>query len=225
MLDASEETVLYETDTHIATITINRPERLNSLTPDMRSAIRARFAEANADDTVWVIVFRAVGEKAFCAGADLGSTIQSVTSSPGTKLQELVPDPSKRHYADIFKPIVAAVNGVATGAGVEMLLGTDLRIASENARFGLGEVRWGIVPIGGSMVRLPRQIPWAVAMEMLLIGDMISAQRALEVGLINRIVPLAALHDEAWRLAEQLCSERPAGDACRQGVGGQVPPA
>jgi len=203
------ETLLYEVKEHIALITLNRPDRYNSISPEMRVGIRAAFAEANADDDVWVIIFQAMGEKAFCAGADLGSSISNLTNDPGAQLREFVPDPTKRHFADVYKPIIAAVNGVCTAGGVEMLLGTDIRIASENARFGLGEVRWGIVPLGGSHIRLPRQVPWAVAMEILLTGDMIPAERAREVGLINRVVPLADLHAEAFKLAQRLCQNGP----------------
>lgn len=203
------ETVLFEVDEHIATVTLNRPDRLNSISPDMRTAIRACFNAANEDDDVWVIVFRAMGEKAFCAGADLGSTVKDLTTTPDTQLRQVAPDPTKRHFSDVFKPIIAAVNGICTAGGLEMLQGTDIRIASENARFGLGEVRWGIVPIGGSHVRLPRQIPYAVAMEILLTGDMIPAERAREIGLVNRVVPLESLHEETHKLAQRLCRNGP----------------
>jgi enoyl-CoA hydratase len=203
------ETLLYEVKEHIAIITLNRPERYNSITPEMRTGLREAFNTANADDDIWVIIFQAAGEKAFCAGADLGSTVKNLTTTPDSQLREVVPDPTKRHFSDIYKPIIAAVNGICTAGGLEMLQGTDIRIASENARFGLGEVRWGIVPLGGSHVRLPRQIPWAVAMEILLTGDMIEAERAREIGLVNRIVPLAELHDAAFALASRLCENGP----------------
>lgn len=203
------ETLKYEVRDHIGILTLNRPDRLNSISPDMRTGIRAVFADANKDDDVWVMVFQAAGEKAFCAGADLGSTVTNLTATPETQLREVVPDPTKRHFSDFFKPIIAAVNGICTAGGVEMLLGTDIRLASTNARFGLGEVRWGIVPIGGSQVRLPRQIPWAVAMEILLTGDMIDAERAREIGLVNKVIPIETLHDEAFQLAVRLCKNGP----------------
>lgn len=202
-------TLIYEVKGHVAVLTLNRPDQYNSITPEMRTGIRAVFNEANNDDNVWVIIFQANGEKAFCAGADLGSTVKNLTATPETQLREVVPDPTKRHFSDIYKPIIAAINGICTAGGVEMMLGTDIRIASPNARFGLGEVRWGIVPLGGSHIRLPRQVPWAVAMEILLTGDMIEAERAREIGLINRIVPLETLHEEAFKLAERLCKNGP----------------
>lgn len=202
-------TVRYEVTEHVATIELNRPERLNAVTPEMRFAIRDAFGEANQDDQVWVIVFQAVGDRAFCAGADMGSDISELTRTPETLLRDVVPDPAKRHFSDVFKPIICAVNGVATAAGMEMMLGTDIRIAADTARFGLGEVRWGIVPLGGSIVRLPRQIPWAAAMEILLTGDLISAQRAYEIGLINRVVPFGELKEATRAFAARLCRNGP----------------
>jgi enoyl-CoA hydratase len=203
------DTVRYWVDEHVATVELNRPERLNAITPEMRFAIRKAFAEANTDDQVWVIVFQAVGDRAFCAGADMQEDIAQLTRTPDALLRDVVPDPTKRHFSDVFKPIICAVNGVATAAGMEMLLGTDIRIAADSARFGLGEVRWGIVPLGGSIVRLPRQVPWAVAMEILLTGDLISAERAREVGLVNRVVPMADLREETASMATRLCRNGP----------------
>ena len=203
------ETILYEVRERVAVITLNRPERYNAVSPEMRVGIREAFAAANADDDVWVILFQAAGEKAFCAGADLSSSVKDLTSTPETQLREFVPDPTKRHFHDIYKPIIAAVNGICTAGGLEMLQGTDIRLASENARFGLGEVKWGIVPLGGTHVRLPRQIPWAVAMELLLTGDMIGAERAREVGLVNYVVPLEELHQRAFDLAVRLTKNGP----------------
>ena len=98
-------------------------------------------------------------------------------------------DHTKRPFSDVFKPIIAAVNGYCIAGGLEFLQGTDLRIAAEHATFGLGEVRWGIIPTGGSHIRLPRQIPWAVAMELLLMGRPIDAKRAYDIGLVNAVVP------------------------------------
>ena len=203
------ETLLYEVKDHVAIITLNRADRYNSISPEMRTGIRTAFNQANTDDDVWVIIFQAMGEKAFCAGADLGSSVANLTTTTETQLREFVPDATKRHFSDVYKPIIAAINGICTAGGLEMMLGTDIRIASPNARFGLGEVRWGIVPLGGSHIRLPRQVPWAVAMEILMTGDMIDAERAREVGLVNRVVPLESLHEEAFKLARRLCQNGP----------------
>jgi len=115
-------------------------------------------------------------------------------------------DHTKRFFSDVFKPIIAAVNGHCTAGGLEIMQATDLRIASDRATFGLGEVRWGLVPAGGSHIRLPRQIPWAVAMELLLTGRPIDARRAHQVGLVNTVVEPANVAEEARKLAEILCA-------------------
>lgn len=203
------DTVLYEKSDRVAVITINRPERRNAMTPEMRDGIQAAFRDFNDDPECWVAIFTGSGDQAFCAGADLGKTIPQWTADPEARLRDAVPDPTQRHFHYIHKPIIGAVNGIATAGGLEMLLGTDMRIAADHARFGLGEVKWGLVPIGGSHVRLPRQIPWAVAMEILLTGEPIDAQRAYDIGLINKVVPAAELMDEAFALARRLCRNGP----------------
>ncbi|WP_167042440.1 enoyl-CoA hydratase-related protein [Salinibacterium sp. ZJ454] len=203
------ETIILEVEDHVATITINRPERRNSTTPEMRDAIREAFRWADAESDIWVIIFTGAGEQAFCAGADLSSSVTRMTADPTAGIREAFPDPSKRYFSDVFTPIIAAVNGVATAGGMEMLLGTDLRIAAEHASFGLAEVRWGLVPMGGSHVRLPRQVPWAVAMQMLLTGDRIDARRAYEIGLVNEVTSAAELMPTARRLAARLTENGP----------------
>jgi enoyl-CoA hydratase len=118
-------------------------------------------------------------------------------------------DPAKRQFSTVYKPIIAAVNGACIAGGLEMLAGTDLRIAAEHATFSLGEVRWGLIPMGGSHIRLPRQLPWAIAMELLLTGEPIDARRAYETGMLNRVVPAAELMPAAMQLAETVCKNGP----------------
>ena len=118
-------------------------------------------------------------------------------------------DTTKRQFSDVFKPIICAVNGFCIAGGMEMLLGTDIRIASETATFGLGEVKWGLVPLGGTHVRLPQQVPWSICMELLLTGKNIDAQRAYEVGLINEVVAPDELMPTAMKLAERMCRNGP----------------
>jgi enoyl-CoA hydratase len=118
-------------------------------------------------------------------------------------------DHTKRPFSDVFKPIIAAVNGYCIAGGLEFLQGTDIRIAAEHATFGLGEVRWGIIPTGGSHIRLPRQIPWAIAMELLLTGRPIDARRAYDIGLVNQVVPAAELLTVARQWAETICKNGP----------------
>ena len=186
------DTITYRTDGHIATIAFNRPDAHNAMTAEMMAGVEEAFRAFDADDDLWVAILTGTGDKAFCAGADLGQLIPLMVDSG---LESFLGDPSKRFFSDVYKPIICAVNGLCIAGGLEIMQGTDLRIAAEHAVFGLGEVRWGIVPGGGSHIRLPRQIPWAVAMEILLTGRPITAERAFDVGLVNKVVPAADLMD------------------------------
>ena len=197
--------ISYQKSGRVATITINRPEARNALTLEMLDGLTAAFDDFNQDDDLWVAILTGTGDRAFCAGGDLGRTTAKVAEGVAV----ISPDPTKRFFSDVFKPIIGAVNGPCIGGGLEILQGTDLRVAVEHATFGLGEVRWGVVPSGGSHIRLPRQIPWAVAMEILLTGRTIDAQRALQIGLVNRVVPKGNLMVEAQALADVVCSNGP----------------
>jgi len=198
-------TIRFERRDHIAIVTIDRPEAMNSLTRDMLSALDDAFVEFDRDPDLWVAILTGSGDKAFSAGMDLKEAIPLLTSGDQLGYE----DPTKRQLSDVFKPIVAAVNGLCIAGGLEMLQGTDLRIAAEHATFGLGEVRWGIIPAGGSHIRLPRQIPWAIAMELLLTGEPIDAERAYQIGLVNRVVPRGEALGAAVELAERITRNGP----------------
>ncbi|MFN8103575.1 MAG: enoyl-CoA hydratase-related protein [Acidimicrobiia bacterium] len=198
-------TIRYERADHLAIMTIDRPDSMNSLTKEMLGALDAAFADFDADDDLWVAILTASGDRSFCTGMDLKEAVPLLTSGDELGYE----DHTKRQFSDVFKPIIGAVNGHCIAGGLEMLAGTDIRIAAEHATFGLGEVRWGLVPAGGSHVRVPRQIPWAVAMELLLTGDPIDAQRAYEVGLVNRVVPSSELLQTAMDVAARICRNGP----------------
>jgi enoyl-CoA hydratase len=198
-------TLLYEKRDHVAVVTLNRPEAMNALTREMLTALDAVFEDFAGDPELWVAILTGAGERAFSSGMDLNEAIPLLTAGDQMGYE----DHTKRQFSDIFKPIIAAVNGHCIAGGLEMLQGTDLRIAAEHATFGLGEVRWGIIPTGGSHIRLPRQIPWAVAMELLLTGEPIDARRAYEIGLVNRVVPSERLLPEALELAGKICRNGP----------------
>ncbi len=198
-------TILYEKKDRIATVTINRPERLNACTTEMYDALYEVFDEFNADPDLWVAILTGAGDKAFSTGGDLDEAIPRITAGE----YRINVDPTKRIFADIFKPIITAVNGYCVAGGVELMLGTDLRIAAEHATFYIGEVRWGMVPAGGSHIRLVRQIPWAVAMEILITGRPIDARRAYDIGLVNQVVPLDQLMPAALDLAQTICKNGP----------------
>jgi enoyl-CoA hydratase len=198
-------TMQYEKRDRIAIITINRAEAMNAFTADMLRGMDAAFADFNADPDLWVAILTAAGEKSFCAGMDLKEAIPAMADGDDLGYG----DHTKRPFSDVFKPIIAAVNGFCIAGGLEFLQGTDIRIAAEHATFGLGEVRWGIIPTGGSHIRLPRQIPWAVAMELLLMGRPIDAKRAYDIGLVNAVVPAAELLPTAIKWAETICKNGP----------------
>jgi enoyl-CoA hydratase len=197
--------ILFEKKDHVAIITIDRPEALNSLTADMLLGIEEAFKAFDDDPELWVGILTASGDKAFSSGLDLKEAAPMLTGGDQLGFE----DWTKRQFSDVFKPIICAVNGFCIAGGMEMLLGTDLRIAAEHATFGLGEVKWGLVPLGGTHVRLPRQIPWAMAMQLLLTGKSVDAQRAYEVGLVNAVVPADQLQETALDWAQKMCRNGP----------------
>lgn len=187
-------------------VTLDRPSAHNALTVHMLQRLSEVVDECERRSDIRVIVLTGAGERAFCAGGDLQELIPRLTAG---ELEILVPDPAKRFFSDVLTPVVAAVNGICVAGGLEMLLGTDLRVASERAVFGLPEVRWGLIPGGGSHVRLPQQVPWAFAMQLLLTGDHVPAQRAYEVGLVNELAPHGQVLDRALELAAGMARNAP----------------
>ena len=197
--------LLFEKRENIAYMTINRPEAMNALLPETLEALDQASKVINEDPDIYVAVITGSGDKAFCAGADLKASFTGPESEKELSFQ----GPTKRTFSEVTKPIISAINGYAIGGGVEIMLGTDIRVACEEASFGLQEVRWSLIPVGGGCVRLPRQIPWAMAMELLLIGDRISAQEAFRFGLINRVVKREDLMTTAEKLAVRISQNGP----------------
>ncbi len=208
-------------------LTLNRPERKNTLTPQMMVRLADAWAELAEDADARVIIITGAGTDAFSAGADLGSLIPLIT-----KAREPEDEWDERYVSDrrlldkvllkdrIFpKPVIAAVNGTALAGGAELVQACDLRLAVPTATLGLPEPKRGIVPAGGSQVRLPRMIPFVKAMEMLLTGERFSAEWALECGFINRIVEPAQLLPQAIELAATIAANAPlALDAIKKTV-------
>ncbi len=203
----------YEKRGHIAVITLNRPEAMNALDLEMSHRLAEVWREVRDDPQVWAAIITGAGDRAFCAGADLkklGEYYQSMT--PLQRRQRAEQEPGLGGITRnlwVSKPIIAAVNGHCLAGGLELALACDLRVAAEHATFGLTEVRWGIIPGAGGTQRLPRLIPVGVALEMILTAQPISARRAYEVGLVNRVVPLAELMPAALELAEAICANAP----------------
>jgi enoyl-CoA hydratase len=209
--------VLYEKRGHIALITLNRPEARNALSPEMLCLLADAFVDFHGDPNLRVVIVTGTGEKAFCAGGDLALTLPLLGGSRQPESEwdhRLLNDRNVMQVSSLRKfpldkPVIAAINGACMAAGLEMVLGTDIRIASESATFGLPEVTRALMPFAGSMVRLPRQIPYVHAMEMLLTGKPIDAQCALQFGLINKLVSASELMKVAFEYAELLSKNGP----------------
>lgn len=195
--------VRYELDGHVAIITLDRPDAFNAIDLQTWQAFSDATARLEEDAEAWVAIITGAGDRAFCAGADLRSTIPRLMDDPDNN--PFPEPPTIMRGQTLTKPLIAAVNGLALGGGLEVALACDLRVAAENARFGAPEVTLGIIPGWGATQRLPRQLPWAVAARILLTGQPLTAEEALQVGLVNAVVPAADLMTEARRWAETLC--------------------
>ena len=200
------DTVRYELDGHVATITYNRPEALNAINGEMRRDLNAAFARFRDEEDAWVGIVTGAG-RAFCAGADLRDGGGSTGDFPGTFWEKPTTNSFESGW-EIFKPVIAAVNGYCLGYGLTLVTWCDFAIASERAEFGFPEVRIGVPAIVGA-IRLPQRVAWDDAMELLLTGDRIDAARAREIGLVSRVVAPDDLMAEARRLADRLLQGAP----------------
>jgi enoyl-CoA hydratase/carnithine racemase len=200
------QTVTYELDEHVATISYNRPHALNAVNGELRADLNAAFARFRDEEDAWVAIVTGVG-RAFCAGADLKDGAGSVGEFAGTFWEKPTANSFESGW-EIFKPVVAAVNGYCLGYGVTLVSWCDFVIASDRAVFGMPEVKLG-TPAAVAALRLPEKLGWQAAMELLLTGDNIDAARAKEIGLAGWVVPHDQLMDEAWRLARRLTAGAP----------------
>jgi enoyl-CoA hydratase/carnithine racemase len=199
-------TVLYELDGHVATITYNRPEALNAINGELRRDLNAAFSRFRDEEQAWVAIVTGAG-RSFCAGADVRGGAGAVGEFAGTFWEKPTVNSFESGW-EIFKPVIAAVNGYCLGYGLTLVTWCDFVIASTDARFGFPEVRLGTPTIVGA-IRLPERIGWQYAMELLLTGDQIDAERAREIGLAGWVVPPDQLMDEARALADRLVQAAP----------------
>ena len=196
----SFEFMKYEKHDHIATITINRPEVMNALHPPCHDELEQIFEDFGSDADTWVAIITGAGDKAFSAGNDLKWTAK----------HGVPPRFPKGGFAaitrlfDLWKPLIAAVNGFALGGGFEIALACDLIVAAEHARFGLPEPRVGLMAAAGGVHRLPRQIPLKIAMGMMLTAKHITAAEAHRIGVVNEVVPAKDLMAAAERWAKEI---------------------
>jgi len=206
--DETSDEVLYEVREHIATITLNAPQRMNTISRAMLNALTARLTEANEDPAVRCVILTGSG-RAFCAGLDLSSpgaggiggntlsTTLDLRNTPPTVLQAM------------DKPTICAVNGGAAGYGMDTALGCDIRIMAESAKLAAAFVKRGVVPESGGTWFLPRMLGWAKAAELIFTGRTLSARECLDWGLANAVVPDAELADRARALAREIADNAP----------------
>jgi E-phenylitaconyl-CoA hydratase len=219
--------VHFQTEEHVAWITLDRPETLNAIDPESHAALVAAWERFRDEKDLRVAVLTGAGTKAFCAGVDLkrmGEFYQSVPAEQRVEVWNREPGIGGiTRNLEVGKPVIAAINGICLGGGLELALACDIRLASENATFGLPEVKWAIIPGQGGTQRLPRTVPPAVALEMILAARPIDATRAAAIGLVNHVYPLSRLREEARTMAAEIVAQPPravqaALAAVRQGL-------
>jgi enoyl-CoA hydratase len=199
--------VLTEISDRILTVTINRPEKLNALNAEVMDALAAAFESARHDDAVGGVILTGAGEKAFIAGADITTfrTFTPVSARAFARRGQAILDAIET----LGKPVIAAVNGFALGGGCEVALACTLRFASKNAKLGQPEVNLGLIPGYGGSQRLPRLVGKGQAFEILLTGDMVSADEAYRIGLVNRVVEPADLLPASRELLKKILAKAP----------------
>jgi enoyl-CoA hydratase len=193
--------IAYRLEDGIARICIDRPAKLNALTLAMYDELGTAFKAASNDERVRVVILTGAGERAFCVGADLKESIPALARND---IDISAWDAAHLKNLTIDKPVICAVNGLCMGGGFEIMLATDLRIAASTAQFSLPEVSLGIVPAGGTLVRLVRQIGFAAAMEILMTGERFTSEHLFRVGVLNRVVAPEHLSDTVADLADRL---------------------
>jgi enoyl-CoA hydratase len=205
-IQQSYETLLVERRERVAIITINRPEKRNALNIQTREEGARLLEELRDDESIGVVIFTGAGDKAFIAGAD----IAEFAGRTALTQREVMMARSLFTAIDTFsKPVIAMVNGYCLGGGCELALACDLRIASETASFGQPEINLGIIPGGGGTQRLTRLVGEGKAMELILTGDIINAQTAYNIGLVNMVVPAADLEAKTMEIANRIAEKSP----------------
>ena len=206
--------LLFDVKDKIATLCFNRPEAMNAMDPETYADLSKAWIEVRDNPEIWVAIITGAGDRAFTAGADLKASA-AVARGDGPqesntwRFWQTQGGEILNRGLEVWKPVIAAVNGYCLGGGMTLLYATDIRIAAEHASFGLSEVKRGILPGNGGTQRTVRQLPYPLAMELLLYGDRVSAQEAYRIGLINKVVPKEELMPTAIEYAKRLCENPP----------------
>jgi enoyl-CoA hydratase/carnithine racemase len=199
------EEVLRERRGNVEILTINRPEARNAINGGVSAAMSAFMDELTDDDECWVVVITGSGDKAFSAGMDL----KAFSSGEGGAIMDASGGFGGLTQRDFPKPIIAAVNGSALAGGLEIMLSCDLVVAADHATFGIPEAKRGLIAGAGGLLRLPKRLPMAIALELALTGDPVDAERAYALGLVNRVVPADQVLPEAIELAQRIAANAP----------------
>ncbi len=206
MADLSFQNIIYEKQGAVAVLTINREAQLNAINAQTSSEMYRAWEDFRDDDNLRVAILTGMGQKAFSTGMDLVATARGENQFEGGRP---VPFGGFTKRLPIYKPIIAAINGFCLAGGMELALTCDIRICTPEARFGLPEVRWAIMPGAGGTQRMPRAIPQAWANYLILTGEQIDAETALRIGLVSHIVPREELMDRAHQIANIICERGP----------------
>jgi E-phenylitaconyl-CoA hydratase len=200
--------IRYDKDGKIATITIDRPQAMNAMDRETSRELAAAFQDFDQDEQLLVAILTGAGDRAFSAGADLKKMYGRAEDGNIREIWDHERQWRLGQRLQVWKPVIAAINGYCLAGGLELAMGCDIRMASETASFGCPEVRWGILH-GYGALRLPKTIPLSAAMELLLTGERISAQDAYRLGIVSRVLPPAELMPTARQLAEKICANGP----------------
>lgn len=200
---------IYEKKGRIAYLTINRPETRNAMNSEVWDGLIKAWTDVGDDPDVWAAIVTATGDKAFSSGQDLKEMAEWLAIPEDKRPAMPLPEVNPMRGMQIWKPVIAAINGLCIGGGLELALACDIRIAADTARLGLAEVKSGVIPGNSGSQKLPRLIPFAKALELLMTGDLVDAEEACRLGLVNKVVPFDQLMPEAEALASRICENGP----------------
>lgn len=200
---------IYEKKGRIAYMTINRPETRNAMNSEVWDGLIEAWTDVGEDPDIWVAILTATGDKAFSSGQDLKELAGWMAIPEDRRPPMPLPEVNPMRAMRIWKPMIAALNGLCIGGGLELALACDIRIAADTAKLGLAEVKSGVIPGNSGSQKLPRLIPFAKALELLMTGDLIDAEEACRLGLVNKVVPFEQLMPEAEALANRICENGP----------------
>ena len=203
--------IMIEKSENTAFVTLNRPEVYNAMNGKSWNELTKAWIDLKDDPEVWTIILTGSGGKAFCAGQDLKemSQLKEEAIKENRPFVSSMPEVNPTKYMDMPKPVIAAINGFAIGGGLELAMACDIRIAADSVRMGLAEVAQAVMPGAGGTQRLPRLIPHGLALEMLMTGELITAQEAYRIGLVNKVVPSEDLLSEARSFARRINKNGP----------------